>query len=337
MTIRISFEELFTTLQKALQKLGFAPDRAALCARLFAETTRDGVYSHGLNRIPRFMATIGNGCVDIHAQAELTIACGALERWDGKSGPGNLNAHQCMERALTLARQHGIGAVALANTNHWMRGGSYGWQAAEAGMIAMCWTNTMPNLPPWGASDPRIGNNPLVIAVPRPAGHMVFDGAISQFSYGALASYQSKGELLPVDGGYDLEGNLTRDPAAIEASKRALPIGFWKGTGLSLALDMIAAMLSGGNATHQIPTQPERESGISQIFIAMNLPEVDRESAAARIADEIIAYVQLPPGKDGRVRYPGERTSRIRQENIELGVPVDPQIFHDLQKLAEAQ
>src|SRR5215207_8077678 len=106
-----------------------------------------------------------------------------------------------MDGAMALARSHGIGAIALANTNHWMRGGSYGWQAAEAGMIAMCWTNTMPNLSPWGASDPRIGNNPLVIAVPRPAGHMVFDGAISQFSYGALASYQSKGELLPVDGG----------------------------------------------------------------------------------------------------------------------------------------
>jgi 3-dehydro-L-gulonate 2-dehydrogenase len=160
---------------------------------------------------------------------------------------------------------------------------------------------------------------------------------MSQFSYGALASYQSQGELLPVDGGYDLEGNLTRDPAAIEASKRALPIGFWKGTGLSVALDLIAAMLSGGNAAHQIPSQPERESGISQIFIAVNLPEVDRDGAAARIADEIIAYLQQPPGKDGRVRYPGERTLQIRQENLELGVPVDPKIFHDLQKLAETQ
>ena len=75
-----------------------------------------------------------------------------------------------MARAIALARAHGIGCVALANTNHWMRGGSYGWQAADAGVIGICWTNTLANLPPWGAADPRIGNNPLVIAVPRAAG-----------------------------------------------------------------------------------------------------------------------------------------------------------------------
>lgn len=79
-----------------------------------------------------------------------------------------------------------------------MRGGTYGWQAADAGVIGICWTNTRPNLPPWGASDPRIGNNPLVIAVPRASGHVVLDMAMSQFSYGALSSYRMRGELLPV-------------------------------------------------------------------------------------------------------------------------------------------
>jgi 3-dehydro-L-gulonate 2-dehydrogenase len=96
-----------------------------------------------------------------------------MERWDGRRGPGNLNAHASMARAIALAREHGVGCVALANTNHWMRGGSYGWQAAEAGVIGICWTNTLANVPPWGASEPRIGNNPLVVAVPRADGHVV--------------------------------------------------------------------------------------------------------------------------------------------------------------------
>src|SRR6185369_8244775 len=126
-------------------------------------------------------------------------------------------------------------------------------------MIGICWTNTLPNLPPWGSSEPRLGNNPLVIAVPRPAGHVVLDMAMSQFSYGALAAYRARGEMLPVEGGFDTEGRLTRDPATIEASQRPLPIGYWKGSGLSLMLDLIATMLSGGLATHQIPKDPERE------------------------------------------------------------------------------
>jgi 3-dehydro-L-gulonate 2-dehydrogenase len=103
-----------------------------------------------------------------------------------------------MDRALTLARRQGVGAVALANTTHWMRGGSYGWQAAAAGFIGMCWTNTMPNLPQWGSAEARLGNNPLVFAVPRPRGHVVLDMAMSQFSYGALDSYREQGETLPV-------------------------------------------------------------------------------------------------------------------------------------------
>ena len=119
-----------------------------------------------------------------------------------------LTTTEAMAAAIGLSRAHGIGCVALANTNHWMRGGTYGWQAADAGCVAICWTNTLPNLPPWGADMPRIGNNPLVIAVPRAAGHVVFDIAMSQFSYGALESYRKRGELLPVDGGFDAAESL---------------------------------------------------------------------------------------------------------------------------------
>src|SRR4029077_18891960 len=153
-------------------------------------TSRDGVYAHGLNRFPRFLTMIRSGLIDIHAAPQLVMSSGSIERWDGKTGPGNLNAYQSMERAIALSREHGMGCVALANTNHWMRGGTYGWQAAEAGVIGICWTNTLPNLPPWGATDARVGNNPLIIAVPRTTGHVVLDMAMSQFSFGALASYR---------------------------------------------------------------------------------------------------------------------------------------------------
>jgi 3-dehydro-L-gulonate 2-dehydrogenase len=332
--LRIPFAELSEALTRALVKLGFEHDRAALCARLFAETTRDGVYSHGVNRFPRFVATIRNGCVDVQARPERVSSIGALERWDGKLGPGNLNAYVSMERAISLAREHGLGCVALAHTNHWMRGGTYGWQAADAGMIGICWTNTLANLPPWGARDARLGNNPICVGVPRPEGHMVLDMAMSQFSYGAIESYRKRGELLPVEGGFDSQGRLTRDPAAIEASNRALPIGYWKGSGLSLALDLMAALLSGGLSTIHIPLDPLRETGVSQIFLAFNLPAADPTGSSAGLADEIVKFLQLPPGSKGeRVRYPGEKTLRLRRENTELGVPVDPHVWAEIQAI----
>jgi 3-dehydro-L-gulonate 2-dehydrogenase len=332
--LRVSFSELMDILTRALLRLGFEPDRAALCARLFAETTRDGVYTHGINRFPRFVATIRNGTVVVSGRPVRLAAFGALERWDGNQGPGNLNAYESMGRALELAREHGVGCVALSHTNHWMRGGSYGWQAADAGMIGICWTNTLANLSPWGATDARIGNNPLTVAVPRPQGHIVLDMAMSQFSYGALESYRQRGEMLPVDGGFDAQGRLTRDPAAIEASNRPLPIGYWKGSGLSLALDLMAALLSGGLSTIHILQDPLREFGISQVFLAFNLPAVDPSGASAPMADEIVRFVQLPPGSKGeRIRYPGEKTLSLRRENMELGIPVDPAVLAEIKAI----
>jgi 3-dehydro-L-gulonate 2-dehydrogenase len=145
---RIPLDEVHRQLAAILRRIGFADDRADLCARLFAETARDGVYSHGVNRFPRFVAMIRNGSVDPSAEPRVVSGFHALERWDGQRGPGNLNAHAAMNRAIEMSREHGIGCIALANTNHWMRGGTYGWQAANAGAIGMCWTNTLPNLPP---------------------------------------------------------------------------------------------------------------------------------------------------------------------------------------------
>jgi 3-dehydro-L-gulonate 2-dehydrogenase len=329
MMLRVPYDELYGALRRATEGLGLKGERADSCARLFAETTRDGVYTHGLNRFPRFVETVKNGSVKVDAEPVKTAGMGAIERWDGRSGVGNLNAWASMQRAMELAKAHGIGGVALANTNHWMRGGSYGWQAAERGMFAICWTNTLANLPAWGAKSPSLGNNPLVFAVPRGSGHVVLDMAMSQFSYGSLEGYSKRGQPLPVDGGFDSAGNLTKDAAAIEASQRALPIGYWKGSGLSLVLDMMAAMLAGGRATYQIPRESVRETGTSQIFLAIDPSSVGNAEEMNRIADGIIDFLHqatpVDPGKP--VRYPGEQTVQLRDENMRLGVPVDPEIW----------
>lgn len=322
---RVPFDVVEKTLTASLIRHGFSPERAARCAFLFADTTADGVYTHGVARFPRLIKMIGLGEVHPQAEPKVVAAFNAIERWDGQRGLGNLAAWAAMNRAIALSTQFGIGFVALGNTNHWMRAGTYGWQAAEAGFIGVCWTNTLPNMPEWGATGARLGNNPIVFAVPRPPAHVVLDMAMSQFSYGALAAYRERGEMLPVDGGFDSAGRLTRDPAAIEASQRPLPIGYWKGSGLAIVLDMIAAMLSGGRATHQIPMEPERETGISQFFLALDPTGLGPDGAAAGMADAIVASLES--------RYPGQRTLQLRAENIALGVPVDPAVWREVQEM----
>lgn len=331
--IRIPYNDLVNELAGILARLGFSEDRAHRAARLFADASRDGVYSHGVNRFPRFVRALRNGIVDPKATPVLVSQFGALERWDGRLGPGMLNAQQCMERAIELSRANGIGCVALANTNHWMRGGNYGWQAAEAGVIGICWTNTMPNLPAWGASDPRLGNNPVIIAVPRANGHVVLDMAMSQFSYGAIESYRLKGQPLPVPGGFTVDGELTSDPGAIEKSCRPLPIGYWKGSGLALMLDLLASVLSGGSATHEIPADPEREARLSQVFIAIAPLTIGAPERVSQIADAVIDNLHGSKTLSTGVRYPGEQVLKTRSENLSRGIPINASIWSEIRKL----
>jgi 3-dehydro-L-gulonate 2-dehydrogenase len=332
--MRVAYQDMLNEFLRVLLKCGFRRDRAELCARLFADASRDGVPSHGLNRFPYFIDDVRKGTVKIHAEPVRVESFGALERWDGRQGPGPLNAHFCMGRAVELARQGSMGCVALKNTNHWQRAGNYGWQAAEAGCIGICWTNTIALMPPWGAKERRLGNNPLVIAVPRPGGHVVLDMALSQFSGGKVHIHRRSGKPLPVEGGYDREGRLTRDANEIAESQRPLPIGYWKGSGLALMLDLVVSLLSGGLATHEIG-KLDQERSVSQIFMAFDLARLAPGSLAERLVNEAVASVHSaePAGEGGKVLYPGERSLAERRENLERGIPVEPALWQKVREL----
>jgi 3-dehydro-L-gulonate 2-dehydrogenase len=329
--MRVPFVKLQSEFKRTLLSLDFTEEKADKCATTFAENSRDGVYTHGLNRFPVFVDMVKKGLVKPDAEPAQVGGFGAIEQWDGNLGPGILNAGFCMDRAIDLAKMNGIGCVAIKNTNHWMRAGTYGWQAADAGMIGICFTNTIANLPPWGGIDPRLGNNPLVIAVPREGGNVVLDMAISQYSVGKLQQYKMNNEQLPLPGGYDKEGKLSTDPTVIMESKRALPIGFWKGSGLSLMLDLLVSILSQGNSTAKI-TQSEKESGVSQVFICIK-PQDNKYTT--NIIEEIINYTKSsrPEKEGGIISYPGENTLKTREKSLAEGVLVDEKIWQKVQSL----
>lgn len=332
--LRIPFGEVVTELTRVLEGLGFTNARAWRSATLFAETHQDGVVSHGLNRFPRFVRQIKAGIVRPDREPVPVNELGPWEQWDGQLGPGNLNATAATARAMALAREHGIGLVALRNTNHWMRGGTYGWQAARDGMALIAWTNTTPNMPPWGTVTSKLGNTPVIVAIPRGDAPIVLDIAMSQFSYGKMEMLQLRGQPLPMPGGYDGHGRLTTDPGAILEAMRPLPTGYWKGAGLSLALDVLGAVLAGGQTSHQIGRQRD-EYGLSQIFLALDVARPAGAAAVAAVATAVIddLHTAMPAPDGSPARYPGEQVLRIREENARLGIPVDVQVWASIQGL----
>jgi 3-dehydro-L-gulonate 2-dehydrogenase len=319
---------------RVLIKKGFSDVKAEKCSDIFTINSLEGVYSHGVNRFPRFVSNTRDGYIKPSAEPELISANSAVEQWTGNQGPGPLNAVFATDRVTELADKNGIGLLALANTNHWMRGGTYGWQAAKKGFVFIGWTNTTANMPAWGAKDPRLGNNPFVIAVPYQDEAIVLDFAMSQYSYGKMETYAREGKLLQFPAGFDKNGVMTNDPSAVLESWRAIPVGYWKGAGLSLLLDILATILSGGQSTHEI-SKVKTEYNVSQVFIAIKIEKLKNYNTIDNIIHLIIAdYKNSVPEKDSAaIRYPGEYARQTREKSIKEGIPVDRNLWEYIRSL----
>jgi len=332
--VTVTAPEMKQVLHELFIRYGFTEEKAGTLAEVHTENTLSGVNSHGIDRVPRFIKYIQKGVIEIAAQASLTSAFGSIERWDGNNGPGVLNAITCTDRAIDLARTHGMSLVALRNNNHWMRGGYYGWRAAEAGCIAILFTNTTPNMPAWGGRESRTGNNPLVIAIPRPEGHVVLDMAMSQFSFGKVNEYKLKGQELPFPGGWDDTDELTTDPSEILTNVRALPVGYWKGSALAMVLDMLATLLAAGNSTYRIGHE-RHETAVSQVYLCISPDVFPDQELQARLLQEIIDFNHSGPAirEGGRTYYPGERSLESRRKNLEEGMLVSSEVWEEVRAL----
>ena len=333
-TIKIYADEMKSEFRRILIKFDFPESKAGICSEVFMVNTLEGIASHGVNRFPRFIDNVKKGLVNPDAEPSVISGFNGMERWNGNLGPGPVNALFATERAMSLAGNNGIGLVAMQNTNHWMRGGTYGWSAARKGFVFIGWTNTEANMPAWGASDFRLGNNPLVIGVPYGDEAIVLDFAMSQYSYGKLEVYKLAGKKLPYPGGFDTKGKLTDDPAEILLTRRALPVGYWKGSGLSLMLDILAAALSGGLSTSEI-TGRGAEFGLSQIFIAIDPKCVSDGDSYVKSIENIISdlkkSVPAEPGEEPR--YPGENIVNVRARNLRNGITVNKKVWDEIQAL----
>jgi 3-dehydro-L-gulonate 2-dehydrogenase len=337
-TVIVTAQEMQQCFTAILQQLGFDSGRAQQCAEIFTNNSIDGVYTHGVNRFPRFAKYVRDGIVKINASPTLINAMGALEQWNGNLGPGVLNAKHATGRAMELASQQGLGCVALADTNHWMRAGAYGWQAAKAGFVFIGWTNTIANMPAWGAVDARLGNNPLVLALPYGDEAIVLDMAMSQFSFGAMEAAVIRNEKMPVNAGFDDSGNLTDDPAAVIATRRLIPVGYWKGSGLALLLDILSVVLSGGKSTQEI-SKDKIECGLSQVFIAIDSKRLPGQSSITKAVQGIIDdfHSAVPVDEKQKISFPGERVLATRKQNTTNGIPVQKKIWDMITRLQTDQ
>ena len=210
--VYVSYDEAVREMAKGLSRF-MDEENAKHFAEIFAGNSLDGIYSHGMNRYPRYIGDMESGICDPKVtKAEKVGGFSALEVYDAHFGVGPLIAEQITARAIELAKEHGIACVAMRNNSHWLRAGRYGLMMADAGLMGICFTNTCMNLTAWGTLEPSTGNNPITFAIPREKGSLVMDMAVSQYAYGKLEIMAQEGKMLDTPCGYDADGNPTCDP-----------------------------------------------------------------------------------------------------------------------------
>lgn len=337
--VRVSLDDFRAVLIDKLEKHKVGEAEAKKVADIFTRNAAEGVISHSVLRVVRLIASYDSKMA-IPGNMPIPVSCfAAAERYDANRTIGVIAASFAMERACELSQKYGIGMAALKRANHWMRGGYYGWLAAERGKVGICWTNTMPNLPSLGSKVSNIGNNPFIMAVPGTDGqHMILDTSMSQFSNGKLEVMRRAGKMLPVDGGYDESGSLTRVPGDIEKTKRSLPMGFWKGSSMSILLDTAAAILSDGDDTasvkRYITANGVDECDLSQVFIAVD-PETLGAERMAEIEKSVKDNIHNAPRANENFagRYPGERAPQDRARAMKEGILIPAEAWRQISEL----
>jgi len=305
---------------------GVPPADAHLLADTLVTAELWGHPSHGLLRLPWYLARLASGATTAIASPETVSDNGAVLVVDGRDGLGQVLAARAVTWGVERARRHGISAVAVRNSGHFGTAAYFTRQAAEQGCVALLATNASPAMAPWGGREKRIGTNPWSIAAPGGRhGTVVMDIANTAVARGKIYHAKERGEPIPEGWAADADGAPTTDPRrAIEGL--ILPMAGHKGYAISFMFDVLAGVLTGSAFGSGVvgPYRPTGRSGVGHLLICIDIRAMADPAEFERRMEALVEETKATPVAPGteEVFVPGEpeiRTAeRLRTEGITL-------------------
>lgn len=335
--VRYTVESLRAFSHEALAAAGLPPEGAAIVTEVQLESSLRGQATHNIADIPRYAGRLASGVLNANPVISVVETSAISATVDGDNAPGQWVATVAMDRAIALASRSGAGIVGARRSNHFGAAGHYAWRASLAGLVGMCFTNGPVVIAPTGGVTPLFGNNPLAIGVPRRAGHpVVLDIAMSVATRGKIGLEVADGR--PLQAGWILDKlGLPTTQLADLAAGLAAPIGGHKGSGLALAIEILAGALTGAGYCRDHGREASARHGgadIGHFFIAFD-PQlfIGRYDFEARVEDIVMQAKssELAAGNT-EIVVPGEREFSAREENLRLGVPLQ---VADIRRLAD--
>jgi LDH2 family malate/lactate/ureidoglycolate dehydrogenase len=332
-------ERLAAFAADVLAAVGVPRADAALVAGCLVQAELWGHPSHGLLRLGWYVARIRSGVVDPAATPATVVDRGAVAVVDGHEGLGHVLAAAAARDAVRRARDHGVGVVAVRNSNHFGMSAHYTRSMAAAGCVGVLTTNASPSMAPWGGRGRTVGANPWSVAAPAGAhGVAVLDISNGNVARGKIYAARERGTTIPPGWAIDAEGAPTTDPAAALAGL-LLPMAGHKGYAIAFMMDVLSGVLSGSAFGSGVsgPQQAERRSGSGHLVLALDveafLPLEEFNRRMERLIDEVKS-VPLAKGFD-EVFYPGEIEDRSQARFERHGIELPAGTLADLGRLAE--
>ncbi len=320
-TETLSLSEIEDLAFRALTAVGTTPQNARPLAQATATTEADGVASHGLAYIPIYASHVQCGKVDGLAQPHLTEPRPGMICVDAATGFAHPAIALGFESLIPCAREQGIAALAIRNSYNCGVLGQHTLKLAQAGLLGIGFTNAPASIAPSGGSKPVVGTNPISVAAPdgRGGAAILIDQSASVIAKSEIMKHDREGRPIPEGWGLDPAGQPTTDPAIALQGSMA-PAGGYKGVGLALIVEMMAAAMSG--ATLGIDASPFSGTvggppKTGQFFIAIDPAASSGGAFSERIA-ALTGAIHAQPG----ARLPGDGRARHRARAATEGVSV---------------
>lgn len=321
-------------------QLAEAAGMSAADARIFADALVDadlhGVSTHGLSRLNIYLKRIELGLIDPRAELRVERKRGGVLALDAANGVGQVQAVKAVDMLMPLAREHGVAAATIRNSQHFGAVSYYCNRAAAQGFIMVATTNCEPAMSPTGGWDAFFGTNPIAASFPTGKGFPVkIDLSTSAIARGNIIAAAKKNEPIPLGWALDPNGNPTTD-AQQALLGTVLTMAGHKGYALALMVELLSGVLSGSAIGPDIGSMYknlDRKQDVGHFFCVLDVEAfMDRAEFLRRI-DETIDRLKAGRKLAGveEILVPGERSTRTAEQNQRLGVPVGAETWKEIE------
>lgn len=324
-------------VRNVLAVTGVPRKDAGVVADCLITANLSGVDSHGVVRLPHYVARLENGTIKARPNLAFDRRAPSLGIVDGDDGLGHVVTYWACAKAMLLAKEGGSGTVAVGNSSHFGMAGFYVGHLISEGYVGIVMTATDRLLVPFGAKEPFFGSNPIAVGFPTDGIPLILDMATTSIPYGKIALARAERKPVSAEWGLNESGDPTTDPDAVVGLH---PIAGPKGSGLAMMIDVFCSILTGmpwGPHINQMYGEMEEPRKLGHMVMALDLRRLMPLGLFKRRLNGMLQELNALPPAEGfeRVYYPGQTEGECRQRRSVSGIPIDPGLHGELEALGK--